>query len=51
MESMEPTSKARLEILNRQTNDQFSVQIDDLKDAKGNARGTKVTLNINYKED
>lgn len=44
-------TKARLEILNRQTNDQFSVLIEDLKDTNGNAKGTKVVLNIDYKED
>ncbi len=44
-------TKARLEILNRQSDDQFSVLIDDLKDAKGVAKGTRVTLNIHYKED
>lgn len=44
-------TKARLEILNRQSDDQFSVIIDDLKDNKGNAKGTKVTLNIHYRED
>ena len=44
-------TKARLEILNRQSDDQFSVLIDDLKDARGNPKGTKVTLNIHYKED
>ena len=44
-------TKARLEILNRQTDDQFSVLIDDLVDSKGGAKGTRVTLNINYKED
>jgi len=44
-------TKARLEILNRQSDDQFSVLIDDLKDAKGDAKGTRVTLNIHYRED
>jgi len=44
-------TKARLEILNKQSNDQFSVLIDDLKDATRNAKGTRVTLNIHYKED
>lgn len=44
-------TKARLEILNRQSDDPFSVLIDDLKDAKGKAVGTRVTLNIHYKED
>lgn len=44
-------TKARLEILNRQSDDQFSVLIDDLRDTKGSPKGTKVTLNIHYKED
>lgn len=44
-------TKARLEILNRQSDDQFSVLIVDLKDARGIAKGTKVTLNIHYRED
>lgn len=44
-------TKARLEILNRQSDDQFSVLIDDLKDKNGTPKGTKVTLNIHYKEE
>ncbi|MEZ5196540.1 MAG: two-component regulator propeller domain-containing protein [Bacteroidales bacterium] len=43
-------TKARLEILNRQSQDNYSVNVIDLKDQKGNPSGTKVVLNIHYKE-
>ena len=43
-------TKARLEILNRQSKDEFSVKIFDLKDENENAIGTKVKLKIQYKE-
>jgi len=45
-------TKARLEILNRQSEDEFSVRVFDLKDDKGNPAGTKVEIVIHYtKED
>ena len=43
-------TKARLEILNRQSRDNYSVNVIDLKDKKGNPTGTKVIINIHYKE-
>ena len=44
-------TKARLEILSRQSNDEFSIQIIDLKDEFGNAKGTKVEIRIHFKEE
>jgi hypothetical protein len=44
-------TQARLEILNRQSNDEFSVKVIDLKDESGNPAGTKVELIIHYKEE
>jgi hypothetical protein len=44
-------TQARLEILNRQSEDEFSVRIFDLKDESGNPSGTKVELVIQYKEE
>ncbi len=44
-------TQARLEILNRQSNDEFSVRVIDLQDESGNATGTKVELVIQYKEE
>ena len=44
-------TKARLEILNRQSNDEYSVKVFDLKDKNGNASGTKVQLIIHYKQE
>lgn len=44
-------TQARLEILNRQSNDEFSVKVIDLKDESGNPAGTKVQLIIHYKEE
>ena len=43
-------TKARLEILNRQSNDEFSVKIFDLIDENKIATGTKVELKIQYKD-
>lgn len=44
-------TQARLEILNRQSNDEFSVRVIDLIDQSGNPTGTKVELIIHYKEE
>ena len=44
-------TQARLEILNRQSNDEFSVKVIDLKDKSGKPTGTKVELVIHYKEE
>jgi sensor histidine kinase YesM len=44
-------TQARLEILNRQSNDEFSVKIIDLKDDSGSPSGTKVELIIHYQEE
>jgi hypothetical protein len=44
-------TQARLEILNRQSNDEFSVKVIDLKDESGKPAGTKVELIIHYKEE
>ena len=43
-------TKERLDIMNRQSDDDFSVKVIDLKDENGNATGTKVQLNIRYNE-
>ncbi|MCD4747478.1 MAG: histidine kinase [Bacteroidales bacterium] len=43
-------TQARLEILNRNTGEEYSVNITDLKDKKGNASGTKVNIILPYKE-
>jgi len=44
-------TKSRLETLNKQYNEEFSVEIIDLKDEKGNATGTEVKLTIHFIED
>ena len=44
-------TQARLEILNRQSEDEFSVKVIDLKDENGDPSGTKVELIIHYKEE
>lgn len=44
-------TKARLEMLNKENNEEFSVRITDLKDDEGKASGTKVELIIQYNED
>lgn len=44
-------TKARLEILNRQSDDDFSVKVYDLENDKGQPAGTRVELIIHYKED
>ncbi len=44
-------TKARLEILNRQGDDDFSVKVYDLENDKRQPAGTKVELIIHYKED
>ncbi|RLD57247.1 MAG: hypothetical protein DRJ05_10000, partial [Bacteroidetes bacterium] len=44
-------TKSRLETLNKQYNEEFSVEIIDLKDEKGNATGTEVKLIIHFIED
>ncbi|MBN1338409.1 MAG: histidine kinase [Bacteroidales bacterium] len=43
-------TKARLEILNRQGDDDFTVKVTDLKDSGGNATGTRVELKLPYRE-
>jgi ligand-binding sensor domain-containing protein/uncharacterized membrane-anchored protein YhcB (DUF1043 family) len=44
-------TQARLEILNRQSRDEFSVRVIDLKDETGNPTGTRVELVIHYREE
>jgi len=44
-------TKARLEILNRQSEDDFSVKVHDLKNKKDQPVGTKVELMIHISED
>jgi sensor histidine kinase YesM len=44
-------TKERLEILSRQSNDEFSVKIIDLKDEHGNSSGTKVEIVIFYSKE
>ena len=44
-------TKARLEILNRQSEDDFSVKVHDLESKDGQPAGTRVELVIHYKED
>ncbi|MCD4697121.1 MAG: histidine kinase [Bacteroidales bacterium] len=44
-------TKARLEMLNQELNDQFDVRVTDLHDDKGESSGTMVELNIHYYED
>ncbi|MEZ5083338.1 MAG: two-component regulator propeller domain-containing protein, partial [Bacteroidales bacterium] len=44
-------TKARLEMLNQELNEQFVVKVTDLKDEEGNPTGTKVELNIQFDED
>jgi len=44
-------TKARLEMLNKENMEEFSVKISDLKDTDGKAAGTKVELIIQYYED
>ena len=44
-------TKARLEMLNKENMEEFSVKISDLKDSNGKATGTKVELIIQYNED
>lgn len=43
-------TKARLEILKRQSKKEYSVQVIDLIDEVGNSAGTKVLLKIHYKD-
>ncbi|MDZ7743205.1 MAG: histidine kinase [Bacteroidota bacterium] len=43
-------TKERLELLSRQQKQKFSVRIIDLKDGEGEARGTRVELEILYRE-
>lgn len=43
-------TKARLEILNRQGSDDFTVKVTDIKDQEGNALGTRVELKLPYRE-
>ncbi len=42
-------TKQRLEIMNKQIDEKYSVKITDLKDPSGKALGTKIDLIINYK--
>ena len=44
-------TKARLEMLNQELNDQFAVIVTDLKDENGQPTGTKVELNIQVDDD
>ncbi|NOX48621.1 MAG: hypothetical protein GXO89_16765 [Chlorobi bacterium] len=44
-------TKSRLEILNKQYGEEFSVEVFDPKDEKGNSLGTEVKLVIHYIED
>ncbi len=44
-------TKARLEMLNPESSEDFSVKITDLKDKKGMAKGTKVELIIQYNDE
>lgn len=44
-------TKARLEILNRQSNDEFSVRVIDLKDEHNNPTGTRVEIVIFYSKE
>jgi ligand-binding sensor domain-containing protein len=44
-------TKARLEILSRQSDDEFSVKVIDLKDDIGNPSGTKVEIVIYYTKE
>lgn len=44
-------TKARLELLNMENKEGYSVKIEDLKDANGMPSGTKVELVIQYNED
>lgn len=44
-------TKARLDLLNQQGNEDYSVKIIDLKDEKGASTGTRVDLVIQYNED
>jgi ligand-binding sensor domain-containing protein len=44
-------TQARLEILNRQSKDEFSVKVTDLKDEAGNPTGTKIELIFHFKEE
>ncbi len=43
-------TQERLEILNKQSRKNYSVQITDLKDERGEAAGTRVEINIQYQE-
>lgn len=43
-------TQKRLEILNKQNKDQVSVQITDLEDEHGNARGTRIVIMMLYSE-
>ena len=43
-------TQKRLEMLNNQSRQDFSVLISDLKDSQGRAKGTKVDLKFEYKE-
>ena len=42
-------TKQRLEIMNKQIDEKYSVKITDLKDSSGKALGTRIDLIINYK--
>ena len=44
-------TKARLEILNRQSKEDFSIRIVDLKDNKNNPMGTEVRIIIHFMEE
>ncbi len=44
-------TRERLEMLNEDINEGFSVKIVDLYDEKGNATGTKVELLIHFNEE
>jgi LytS/YehU family sensor histidine kinase len=44
-------TQKRLDLLNKQNKEQMSVEIIDLKDDSGNARGTRVNIFITYQEN
>lgn len=44
-------TKARLELLSNGKRDEYTVKVSDLKDAGGNATGTRVDLIIHYLDD
>jgi hypothetical protein len=43
-------TRERLEIMKRQNKEDFSVDVEDLKDPDGNAAGTRVSISMHYRE-